>query len=136
MSHPSHPVARAVLRWIMAAFYVAAGWLHVTYPEKFLPIVPGWVPLPLDVVIATGWCEIAGAAGLLIPRLRWTAGLMLALYEVCVFPANVKHALEGVDVPGLPSSWWYHGPRLLAQPALAWWALWCGEVVDWPWGKP
>jgi uncharacterized membrane protein len=57
---------------------------------------------------------------------------MLALYAICVFPANIKHAFYGVDVPQLPSSWWYHGPRLLAQPVLVWWALYAGGVVDWP----
>ena len=58
--------------------------------------------------------------------------MMLALYAVCVFPANVHHALDHVAVAGLPSSWWYHAPRLLFQPVFVWWALWAGEVVDWP----
>ena len=60
---------------------------------------------------------------------------MLALYAVCVFPANIKHAFEGIDVPQLPHSWWYHGPRLLAQPVLVWWALFAAGVTDWPFGR-
>jgi hypothetical protein len=62
---------------------------------------------------------------------RW-AGIGLAAYAVCVFPANLYHAFWNVQVPPLPSSWWYHGPRLLLQPVLVWWALWAGEVIDWP----
>ena len=124
---------RIAMRWLMAAFYLAAGLLHLRSPEAFLPIVPGWVPAPRLVVIITGVAEILGAIGLLAPRLRQTAGIGLALYAVCVFPANIKHALEGVALAGLPSSWWYHAPRLALQPVLVWWALYVGEVIDWPW---
>lgn len=31
--------------------------------------MPGWVPYPMLVILATGVCELAGALGLLIPRL-------------------------------------------------------------------
>ncbi len=118
--------------WLMAAFYLAAGVVHLVATEKFLPIVPDWVPLPYDTVVATGVCEILGAIALLIPRLRKLSGVMLAAYAVCVFPANLKHAFESVNVSGLPNSWWYHGPRLAMQPVLVWWALFATDVVSWP----
>jgi uncharacterized membrane protein len=54
------------------------------------------------------------------------AGLMLAIYAVCVFPANIRHAFSGVDIAGWPLGWWYHGPRLALQPVLVWWGLWAG----------
>ena len=54
------------MRWVMAAFYMSAGLLHLASPEKFLPIVPGWVPLPRETVLLTGVCEIAGSVALLI----------------------------------------------------------------------
>ena len=123
---------RAPMRWTMAIFYFAAGVFHLAATDKFLLIVPGWVPYPRYVVLATGLCEIAGALALVSFPLRRVAGVMLALYAVCVFPANIKHALDGIDVPGLPSSWWYHGPRLALQPVLVWWALFAGETIDWP----
>ena len=120
----------------MAAFYFAAGLFHIAAPQGFLPIVPEWVPYPLGVVLATGVCEIAGALALLTPQWRRAAGIMLALYAVCVFPANIKHAFESVVIPSLPTSWWYHAPRLAMQPVLVWWALFCSEVVTWPWRDP
>lgn len=125
-------MARMVMRWIMAAFYLAAGMVHLFHAPAFLPIVPDWVPAPETVILATGVCEIAGAVGLLTRRWQWWAGVMLALYAVCVFPANIKHAVEGIEVPQLPSSWWYHGPRLAAQPIVVWWALFCAHIIDWP----
>lgn len=123
---------RATMRWLMAAFYLAAGLLHLRAPTAFLPIMPDWVPAPREVVILTGVAEILGAAGLLVPNLRKAAGIGLALYALCVFPANIKHAMEAIAVPGLPTSWWYHGPRLALQPILIWWALFCSGTIDWP----
>src|SRR3978361_73599 len=89
-----HPGARFVMRWIMTAFYLAAGIAHLTLTDKFLLIVPDWVPLPREVVLATGICEIAGSIALTSPRLRRLAGIMLALYAVSVFPANLNHAVD------------------------------------------
>ena len=111
-----------------------AGVVHLATPGSFLPIVPDWVPFPREVVLVTGVCELFGAAALLLTvRLRWLAGVMLALYALCVWPANVKHALEHIVLPSIPDTWWYHGPRLAFQPVLIWWALFCAGVVDWPW---
>ena len=129
---PEVETAQRVMRLIMATFYFAAGVVHLAAPDAFLPIMPVWVPAPRVVVLATGVCEIAGALALLTPKLRRAAGVMLALYAVCVFPANIRHALEGVVVEALPTSWWYHAPRLAMQPVLVWWALFCSEVVRWP----
>jgi uncharacterized membrane protein len=123
---------RAVMRILLAGFYLSAGMLHLTAPDAFLPMVPDWVPLPRETVVATGLCEIAGSIALMTRRLRRVAGIMLAIYAVCVFPANLKHAIGGIHVPPLPDSWWYHGPRFLLQPVLVWWALFCACVTDWP----
>ena len=131
-SAPDGGRTRRALRWLLAAVYVVAGVFHLTSPEPFLLITPDWVPYPRWVIALTGVCEIAGGVGLLTVRWRKPAGVMLALYAVCVFPANVHHAVQGIAVPGLPQSWWYHGPRLAFQPVFVWWALFCAGVIDWP----
>jgi uncharacterized membrane protein len=123
---------RLLMRSAMAIFYAAAGVLHLRSPEVFLPIVPDWVPFPYAVVVGTGLCEIAGAAALLTQRLQWWAGVMLGLYAVCVLPANIKHAIDNIPIAGMQLSWWYHAPRLAFQPVLVWWALFAGDVVNWP----
>jgi uncharacterized membrane protein len=121
---------RGVMRWIMAAFYAVAGIVHLLRPEASLPIVPDWVPLPREVILATGICELAGPAALLTSRLRRITGLMLALYALCVWPANIKHAVEGIHLPSIPDSWGYHGPRLVFQPVLIWWAWSTGRSKE------
>lgn len=124
--------ARRIARLVLALAYAGVGIVHLKSPDGFLPIMPDWVPWPRMVVLATGVAEIAGAIGLLVPRLRVAAAWGLAAYALCVFPANIKHAVEGIEVSGIRPGWWYHAPRLAAQPVIIWWALWAGGVVDWP----
>ncbi|WP_322517813.1 DoxX family protein [Rhodopseudomonas palustris] len=123
---------RLVLRWILAAFFAAAGVAHLAVPEKLLAMTPDWVPFAPQVILLTGLCELAGAIALVTRPLRWWAGVAFALYALCVWPANINHAISGIDIPGLPSSWWYHGPRLAAQPLIIWASLYAAGVVDWP----
>ena len=86
---------RDVGRVALAAIYGVAGVFHLATPEPFLLITPAWVPFPHAVILGTGLCELAGAVGLLTRSLRAAAGFGLALYAICVFPANIKHALDG-----------------------------------------
>ena len=126
---------RGIFRLILALIYFIAGVAHLRAPGGFLTITPAWVPAPQQVILFTGICEIAGAIALAtVPALRRAAGFALALYALCVFPANINHALNDVAVGGVHLSWWYHGPRLLFQPVMIWWALWAGGVIDWPFG--
>jgi uncharacterized membrane protein len=123
------------MRWAMAIFYLVAGVFHIQSPDAFLPIMPDWVPAPREVILFTGVCEVVGALALVTRPLRWWAGLMLALYAAAVFPANIKHAVYNVQLPQLPTSWWYHAPRLALQPVVLWWALYCSQVVNWPFSR-
>jgi uncharacterized membrane protein len=130
------PTARLVMRWLATAFFLFAGAGHLMIPDKLLAITPDWVPFPREVLLVTGVAEIAGSVALVaIPRLRWLVGILFALYAVCVFPANVKHAIDGIHLPPIPDSWWYHGPRLAFQPVIVWWSLFATGVIDWPWRK-
>jgi uncharacterized membrane protein len=126
---------RAVMRWILAALYAAAGIAHLWAPEKLLAITPSWVPFAPQVILFTGLCEIAGAIALVTKPRRWGAGVALAAYALCVWPANFKHAIDGIDLPYIANSWFYHGPRLALQPVIIWWALYSAEVTDWPWRR-
>ena len=120
------------MRWLLALAYFAAGLLHLSSPEPFLTITPGWVPFPDEVIRFTGLAELAGSIGLLIPRTRRAAGIGLALYALCVWPANIKHMLDGPDMASLSNDLYYHVPRMILQPVLIWWALFCSGVTNWP----
>lgn len=116
-----------IARITIAPLFVAAGFAHVATPGFFAPFMPAMAPEPILVIELTGIAEIAGAAGLFVPRLRALAGIMLALYAVCVYPVNIAHAVHDLST-GTGLGWFYHYPRLFAQPLICWWALVAGGV--------
>ena len=112
--------------------YALAGVLHLLAPRPFLGIMPDWVPAPEWVVMLTGVAELAGAIGLLqpwSPALRRAAGWGLALYAVCVFPANIVHFTRDMAQPDHGLGLGYHVPRMFLQPVLVWLALWVSGVL-------
>ncbi|WP_062346855.1 DoxX family protein [Novosphingobium sp. CCH12-A3] len=129
---------RAAARLALALFYFAAGVIHIASPRPFLIIMPQWVPAPEAVVLWTGIAELLGAVGLAqgvsLP-IRRAASIGLALYAVCVFPANINHFAIDLAKPDHGAGLAYHVPRMFAQPVLVWLALWAGGVIEWPW-KP
>ncbi|MBP6031131.1 MAG: DoxX family protein [Sphingobium sp.] len=126
--------ARRWSRVIVAALYLITGIVHIAAPRGFLRITPPWVPFAPQVIFLTGIAEVAGALGLIQSishDLRKAAGWGLALYAVCVLPANINHMMMDLAAnKGL--GWVYHGPRMLLQPVLVWLALWTGHVIEWP----
>jgi uncharacterized membrane protein len=126
---------RVILRNIVAAIYLVAGVLHIGKPAPFLSITPDWVPFPALVVTLTGIAEILGAVGLAqgwSRRLRSHAAIGLALYAVCVFPANINHFIQDQAKPDGGLELIYHVPRMFAQPLIIWATLWTGKLIDWP----
>jgi uncharacterized membrane protein len=126
---------RTLLRFALAAFYGVAAGFHLATPAPFLRITPAWVPHPAAVIALTGIAELSGAAALVqpfSPMLRRAAGIGLALYALCVWPANVNHMLIDLARPDRGWGLAYHVPRMFAQPLLIWLALWVSGAVDWP----
>lgn len=125
-------MTKTVLRWLLALFYVAAGVIHLTFPAPFLMIMPAFVPMPEAVVLWTGVAEILGAIGLAqgvsLP-LRRAAGWGLAAYALCVWPANINHFMLDLARPDGGLGLAYHVPRMVAQPAIIWLALWVGGCL-------
>jgi uncharacterized membrane protein len=79
------------------------------------------------VVLLTGVAEILGAIGLVQPvsaPLRRAAGWGLALYALCVWPANINHFIMDMARPDGGLGLGYHVPRMIAQPVIIWLAWW------------
>ena len=126
---------RTVLRLVLALLYAIAGVLHLVAPRPFLAIMPSGLPFPTEIVFLTGIAEILGAAALAqgwLASLRKAGAIGLALYAVCVFPANINHFAIDMARPDQGLGLAYHVPRMIAQPIIVWWALWAGGVTDWP----
>lgn len=129
-------MAKTVLRIILGLFYGFAGYMHLAKPEPFLSIMPGNIPFPEQVVFWTGIAELLGAIALAQPfhmRLRQAGGIGLALYALCVWPANINHFIIDMAREDGGLGLTYHVPRIIAQPVIIWLALWVSDTpMPWP----
>ena len=120
-------VPRVIARLILGAAIIFAGVSHLTFARNaFYAQVPPWLPLNATfVIIASGVVEIVlGAAVLLLRRRRVQVGWIVAVFFILVFPGNVSQFLTHRTAFGLDSDM-SRGIRLLFQPLLVVWALWC-----------
>ena len=76
--------------FLLSAIFVFAGALHFVIPNRYMGIMPLWIPFQRQMVYVSGAAEILGGLGLLVPRLREAAGWGLIALLIAVFPANVQ----------------------------------------------
>jgi uncharacterized membrane protein len=118
---------RTIARLLLGVFLLFAGVSHLSFARTaFYAQVPPWLPLNRDfVVVASGVVEIVLGAGLvLLTRLRVPLGWVVAAFFVLVFPGNISQFVTHASAFGLDSDL-ARGIRLLFQPLLVVWALWC-----------
>lgn len=120
-------VPRTVGRFLLGGFLLLAGISHLTVSRvAFRAQVPTWLPVDTDlVVVASGIVEIVlGLSLVLLARRRVIVGLVVAVFFLLVFPGNISQLVTHTDSFGLNTDL-ARGIRLLFQPLLVVWALWC-----------
>jgi uncharacterized membrane protein len=122
-------MARGFLRLLLAVIMTGAGLAHFGQPAGFVAIVPAYLPHPLAIVYVSGFFEIAGGVGLLVPCLQRAAAWGLVALYVAVFPANVNMALNHLPLNGslLPDALLW--ARLPLQGVLVAWAYWLARTA-------
>jgi len=115
-------------RWGVALAFLIGGSLHFAATATETKLVPAFFPWRRGLVLLSGIAEIAGALGLLHPRTRRPATYGLAALLVAVFPANINHAVNNIQIGATPAPALYHWLRLPTQPILIALVLWCGGV--------
>jgi len=117
---------RAAARGGAAAMFTFTGITHFSSMQgDYVAMMPVAVPERArePLVRAAGALQLAGAAGLLVARLRRMAGLGLCALLAAMFPANVAAARRGVLFRGRPATpLWQRGPVQLVYVAVVWWS--------------
>jgi len=119
----------AVARVITAVVFIGIGITHFvpSVVRGMAAMVPrafhGRPFTPRMWVWVTGVAEIAGGVGLLWEPTRALAGILLAVFLVCVFPANAYAAQHRDRFGVVAVPFW---PRLVMQLALIALVLWVG----------
>lgn len=115
---------KEILRFLLAGFMVTAGVLHFAISEPFVKIVPDFLPYPLALVYISGFFEILGGVGLLIPFVSRAAAWGLIALFIAVFPANINMAVNEIYFEIIPKTPWVLWARLPFQAVLIAWAWW------------
>lgn len=112
-------------RLLLAVFMAYAGVGHFRDTESFLAQVPPFLPAPEWIVWISGVVEIGFALFLVFGGKRVPlTGIALAAFYVVIFPGNISQALTQTSAFGLETDSSRY-IRLLFQPVLVAWALWC-----------
>jgi uncharacterized membrane protein len=118
---------REATRTGLFVMFVFTGSTHFSsLKHDYAAMVPPPLTGQLWVIYLTGVLEILGAVGLLVPRLRKTAGVSLCLLLLVLFPANAYASFQDIQFRGAPpTDLWL---RALVQ-AIFLLATWWGAVA-------
>lgn len=107
----------------LIAMFLFTATAHFTATRHDLAaMIPPPLTGAMGLIYLTGLLEIAGAAGLAVPRVRKLAATGLVLLLIALFPANVYAALHAVPLRGsAPTPLWLRAPMQILWIALLWW---------------
>lgn len=88
------PLAGRIAMSVMLLFTSLA---HFMFSEGMATMVPDFIPMKIEMVLATGVLEILFAIGLLIPKLKVRTAWLLLIFFILIFPANIKAAMENIN---------------------------------------
>lgn len=115
---------KRIFQVILSASMVIVGVLHFAKPDPFVKIVPDFLPYPLALVYISGFFEILGGVGLLIPQVSRAAAWGLIALFIAVFPANINMTVNNIQLEGIPHNQVLYWVRLPFQAVLIAWAWW------------
>lgn len=115
---------KEILRVIHAVAIIVVGITHFIVPEQYARIVPPQLPYPFELVYISGFFEILGGIGLVIPFVSVAAAWGLVALYIAVFPANINMAVNSIPLDGIPHIPWLYWARLPFQAVLIAWAYW------------
>jgi uncharacterized membrane protein len=125
-----HRSVKEKLRIILAICIIIVGITHFTVPDPYIKIVPPYLPNHAALVYISGFFEILGGIGILVPPVSQAAAWGLLLLFIAVFPANINMTVNAIDLPNIPDSDLLRWGRLPFQAVLIAWAWWYTKPDD------
>ncbi len=82
----------------MAVFIIFTGLAHFKFQRGMAMMIPDFIPGKLFWVYFTGVIEIAAGIGLLIPSIRELTAVLLLVFYVLVFVANIQSSKKNINI--------------------------------------
>ncbi len=90
----------ASTRFALAVTFLFTSSAHFNKSRHDLArMMPGIFPNPVGFVYFTGICEVLGAVGIVVPRVRSLAGLCLIIFLLAILPATSKQLAKLFSSP-------------------------------------
>lgn len=118
----------------MAVFILFTGFAHFKFQKGMALMIPEFIPAKMFWVYFTGLIEIAVAIGLMIPSIREITSILLIIFFVLIFIANIDSSRKKVNIfkanysgPGM--AYLYKG-RIPMQIILIAWTWYFGIYLN------
>lgn len=82
----------------LAVFIIFTGVSHFKFQKGMALMIPDFLPAKIFLVYFTGVLEIAAGIGLMIPAIRPITAILLILFLILVFFANIKSSRKNINI--------------------------------------
>lgn len=82
----------------MAVFIIFTGLSHFKFQKGMAMMIPDFIPAKMFWVYFTGIIEIAAGVGLMIPSIRETTAILLIIFLIIVFLANINSSKKKINI--------------------------------------
>jgi uncharacterized membrane protein len=82
----------------MAVFIIFTGLAHFKFQKGMALMIPDFIPAKMFWVYFTGIIEIAAGIGLMVPSIREMTAILLIIFFVLVFLANINSSKKKVNL--------------------------------------
>ncbi|HAO27248.1 MAG TPA: hypothetical protein DCQ68_05310, partial [Chryseobacterium indologenes] len=82
----------------MAVFIIFTGLSHFKFQKGMAMMIPDFIPGKMFWVYFTGFLEIAAGIGLMVPSLREMTAILLIVFYVLVFIANINSSRKNINI--------------------------------------
>jgi uncharacterized membrane protein len=111
-----------ILKYVLGLFMIGVGILHFRNPKPFIKMMPSWLGAHKFLVLLSGFFEILGGVGVMIPWSQRIAAWGLVALFVAVLPANINMAIHKIPLGKKEFPVWALWARLPLQLVLMAWA--------------
>ncbi len=118
----------------MAVFIIFTGLSHFKFQKGMAMMIPDFISAKMFWVYATGIIEIAAGIGLMIPAIRELTALLLMIFYVLVFVANINSSRKKINIfkadytgPGME---YLYQQRIPMQVILIAWTWYFGIYIN------
>jgi uncharacterized membrane protein len=82
----------------MAVFIIFTGFSHFKFQKGMALMIPDFIPAKMFWVYFTGIIEIAAGIGLMLPSFREMTAILLIIFFILVFLANINSSKKKVNI--------------------------------------